>query len=264
MNGEKILDNYHQLLKGDEWTNWDEFQSDQEKGFPRPEVQKPLPTNTKIIDLIAPEEFKIGNNPLVDLIRARKSQRFFTEEILSLEELSFLLWATQGISRELLSEGITYYYRNVASGGNRHPIVTYLFIQRVDGIDPGLYCYHPIEHKLSLMRVDKKLPDEIHLAGLEQTATHEGEEYPFIQKAAVLFIWGAIPYRSEWRYSLAGPKLIAIDGGHICQNLYLAAGAIGAGTCAVGAFNRKLMDQVLGVDGENEFSFYLAPVGKIP
>jgi nitroreductase len=58
--------------------------------------------------------------------------------------------------------------------------------------------------------------------------------------------------------------LVAIDAGHICQNLYIACGAIGAGTCAVGALDRVTMDQVLGVDGKEEFTFYAAPVGKIP
>ena len=85
----------------------------------------------------------------------------------------------------------------------------------------------------------------------------------FTGKSAVTFIWTAIPHRMEWRYGLAAHKVIAIDAGHVCQNLYLACEAIGAGTCAVAAYHQELMDQLLRVDGKDEFTIYLAPVGKV-
>ena len=54
-----------------------------------------------------------------------------------------------------------------------------------------------------------------------------------------------------------------MDAGHVCQNLYLAAEAIKAGTCAIAAYDQSLMDNLLRVDGEDEFTVYLAPVGKV-
>jgi nitroreductase len=54
-----------------------------------------------------------------------------------------------------------------------------------------------------------------------------------------------------------------LDAGHVCQNLYLACEAIDAGTCAIAAYNQEELDELLGLDGENEFAIYLAPVGKI-
>jgi SagB-type dehydrogenase family enzyme len=85
----------------------------------------------------------------------------------------------------------------------------------------------------------------------------------WISSAAAVFIWAAIPYRMEWRYGPAAHRVILIDAGHVCQNLYLACEAIGAGTCAVAAYDQELMDQLLGVDGKDEFVIYLAPVGKM-
>jgi nitroreductase len=58
-------------------------------------------------------------------------------------------------------------------------------------------------------------------------------------------------------------KVIAIDAGHVCQNLYLASESIGAGTCAIAAYDQDEMDAILGVDGVEEFTIYIAPVGKI-
>ena len=67
----------------------------------------------------------------------------------------------------------------------------------------------------------------------------------------------------DWRYDLAAHKVLAVDAGHVCQNLYLACEAIGAGTCAIAAYDQDAIDRLLRVDGEDEFVVYLAPVGKI-
>lgn len=64
------------------------------------------------------------------------------------------------------------------------------------------------------------------------------------------------------RNGLASHKVIALDAGHVCQNLYLACEAVGAGACAIAAYDQDAMDELLGVDGRDEFTVYLAPVGK--
>lgn len=111
-----------------------------------------------------------------------------------------------------------------------------------------------MEHQLLVLSQEKELSQRVTAASLQQ---------PFVGKAAAVFVWTTIPYRMEWRYDLAAHKVIALDAGHVCQNLYLACAAVGAGTCAVAAYHQDLMDQLLGIDGESEFTLYLAPVGKI-
>ena len=88
------------------------------------------------------------------------------------------------------------------------------------------------------------------------------EVITFLARAAAVFVWTALPARTEWRYGPASVKVIALDAGHVCQNLYLACEAVGAGTCAVAAYHQQLMDRLVQVDGEEEFVIYLAPVGK--
>jgi SagB-type dehydrogenase family enzyme len=252
-----------ELLKAYEWAKLDQVTSDQQKGLPRPNLQKPFPPNAVLIDLIHPDRFTVGQAPTIDVIRDRISHRNFTTGALTLEELSFLLWATQGVRHKATEGGITYIMRNVPSGGNRHPIETYISIHRVEGIQPGLYRYLPINHKLVLEKLDQTLPEQVKQGSLNQNSQSEEEPYYFIKSAAVVFIWTAIPYRSEWRYHKAAAKMIALDAGHICQNLYIASGTIGAGTCAVGAFDQIKMNELLEVDGDDEFVIYMAPVGKI-
>jgi nitroreductase len=53
-----------------------------------------------------------------------------------------------------------------------------------------------------------------------------------------------------------------MDVGHVCQNLYLSAEAIGAGACAVAAYDQESLDALLHLDGDEEFVLYLSPVGK--
>ena len=236
-------------------SNWDELSrvvSDQDKGVAPPAVEKPYDKGGKLVELVRPEEITVGKAAVCEVINKRRSRRQFTDEALTLEELSFLLWATQGVQKVMGGGAATF--RTVPSGGARHAFETYIFINKVDGVEVGLYRYLPVEHKLLFIKADEKLGDEIGQACCGQK---------FVGRAAVCFIWTAIPYRMEWRYSVASHKVIALDAGHVCQNLYLASESIGAGTCAIGAYIQELMDGVVGVDGEEEFVIYAAPVGKI-
>lgn len=252
-----------ELLKSYEWGQFGQFNTDQQKGLPRPDIQKSVPPGAQLVDLVPPDQFTSGGAAVRDVIRERKSHRYFTPDPLTIEELSFLLWATQGMRAKSIEDGLTYVWRNVPSGGNRHPMETYLSIHNIAGIEPGLYRYLPLDHQLVLEKSEAALPEMVKQGSLNQNSGTDQEPYYFIKEAAVVFIWTAIPYRSEWRYHKAAAKLIALDAGHICQNLYTAAGAIGCGTCAVGAFDQDKMNDLLEVDGEDEFVIYMAPVGKV-
>ncbi len=249
---ESSIEMCRKFLKSDQWDKLGEMQTDQQKRLPAPPLEKPCPADAPLIDLVAPADLAVGAMPLLEAINLRKSHRSFTDAALSLEELSFLLWATQGV-HEVWRGGIAA-RRTVPSAGARHPFETYLLINRVEGLEAGLYRYLSLEHKLLFLRSEPDLAEKVSVA-----CNRQG----FIGTSAVVFMWTVIPYRTEWRYSFISPKIIALDAGHVCQNLYLACEAIGAGTCAIGAYNQALLDALLGVDGKEEFAIYIAPVGKV-
>ncbi|MDA3903699.1 MAG: SagB/ThcOx family dehydrogenase [Desulfuromusa sp.] len=225
--------------------------TDQHQGIEPPPVQKPPHPEQSLIELPGQEKWTaFRGTDLLDAISNRKSHRRFKAESLSLAELSFLLWSTQGIKKEL-APGTAL--RTVPSAGCRHAFETYLLISNVDGLEMGLYRYLPLEHGLVLERQDEDLVEKLPPATLGQT---------FAAAAPVTFAWTVIPYRTEWRYTTAAHRVILMDVGHVCQNLYLACEAISCGTCAIAAYNQDLMDQLVGVDGVDEFTIYLAPVGK--
>jgi SagB-type dehydrogenase family enzyme len=249
----KPPEEYRKFLKADIWEDRPGFLTDQEKGLPPPPPQKPYPEDAELIDLVAPEDLTSGAMGLREAINLRRSRRRYAGEALTLEELTFLLWATQGV-REVMHGGAAV-FRTVPSAGARHAFETYLVIQRVEGLTPGLYRYLSVEHKLCLLRARD---------GLSQRAADAAYGQSFVAGSAVVFIWTAIPYRMEWRYGAISPKIIALDAGHVCQNLYLACEAAGAGTCAIAAYHQGKMDDLVGVDGTDEFVVYVAPVGKVP
>ena len=258
-----IIQKNREFLKSDWWRNFEDNSTDQGKGMARPEVQKPASRGAARIDLVAPEDFNVGDASLRYLIEKRRSHRYYSDAALTIEELSFLLWATQGISQIITEGEISYYKRTVPSGGNRHAFETYLGIHNVTGLEVGLYRYLPLDHQLAQIAADRSIATKLKEASLDQYSFVNEEKFYFVERAAVVFAWTAIPYRTEWRYGPAAAKLIAVDAGHLGQNLYLAAGAIQAGMVVMGAFDQPAMDKVLGVDSQEEFTIYMASVGKL-
>lgn len=230
---------------------WDDIPSDQEKKIPQPPLEKPYCEDGEFVQLPEVNEEILSKTDILSIFTDRKSNRVYSKGSLSLKELSFLLWATQGVKKITPNNYSTI--RTVPSGGARHPFETYLVINRVEGIKKGVYRYLALSHRLIFLFDNENL---------EESLT-EATEQPFISKGAVTFIWSCIPYRGEWRYYISAHKTMLLDAGHVCQNLYLACEAIGCGTCAIASYDQSLMDKFLRIDGENEFVVYLAPVGKL-
>lgn len=223
--------------------------SDQMKGLEQPPLTKGVGRAEHTVYLPDPENLEIKKVDLEEAIRERRSVRKYSPEHLTLPELTFLLWATQGVTRDLGQTTL----RTVPSAGARHALETYLLINRVDPLAPGLYRYHPLEHILLQEKKDEKLVEPMTAACLGQK---------MVAESAVTFIWTAIPYRMNWRYGQRGYRYLHLDVGHACQNLYLASETVGCGVCAIGAYDDDEVNRLLGLDGMEEFVIYLATVGK--
>lgn len=193
-----------------------------------------------------------------DIIDQRTSRRKYTEESLSFEELSYLLWSTQGV--KVIGKKMQATIRTVPSAGARHPLETYLFVRNVQGLEKGLYHYLPLKHSLENLGAIEDQKNAVTAACMGQA---------FVGNAAVSFAWTAIPYRVEWRYGANAHKFVLIDAGHICQNLYLGCEALGLGICGIGAYDQAQVDRLLGLpkfeegDPQEELTVYMASVGRV-
>ncbi|MHA2394930.1 MAG: SagB/ThcOx family dehydrogenase [Promethearchaeota archaeon] len=223
--------------------------SDQAKRMPQPPLE--LPASEKIIhELPDPRDFKPQQVSVQEAINRRVSVRSYSTKSFSLAELSYLLWCTQGVKTVI---GRSSTLRTVPSAGARHAFETYVLVNRVENLKPGLYRFLSIEHKLQEVKINENIARQITQACLNQR---------FILTSAVTFIWTVVSYRMKWRYQERGYRYMHIDIGHVCQNLYLSAETIDAGVCAIGAFDDDLLANVLGVDGEEEFPIYVGTCGK--
>lgn len=227
-------------------------ESDQEKGIKQPPLQKPYSENQDLIDLPKVDKDVLIKDNIYDCIMDRKSNRIYKEDEMTLEELSFLLSATQQI-KEIKGGGYVG-LRPVPSAGGRHPFETYLAVSNVKGLGKGIYRYLPLEHKLFFVKEEEDIAKIV-----SEGANHQ----KFARNASVTFIWTCIPYRTEWRYAHRSYKIMLLDAGHICHGLYLSCEAIGFGTCAIASYNQDFMDNLIGADGEDEFVVYMSPVGKV-
>lgn len=225
--------------------------SDQSRGVQHPPIELPRDAEAETVALPEPSRDLIRIPEVFDCIAARRSRRNWKSDPLTLDQVSFLLWAVQGVT-QVLGEGRAT-LRTVPSGGARHPFETYLVVNHVTGLEQNVYRYLPLTHGLlTLADINSVRRGALARAMLGQR---------FAAEAPVLFIWSCVPYRGEWRYTLAAHKTMLLDAGHMCQNLYLACEAIGAGTCAIGAYDQEAVDAFLNLDGTDEFTVYAAPVG---
>ncbi len=225
------------------------------QGVPQPAPQKEVEAGEAFIDLPAPDVCKLTKPDARQCIGDRKSVRRYTDEAISIEELSYLLWATQGV-RGKNENGKAM--RTVPSAGATNTFETYLFVKNVEGLEQGIYRYQAYEHKLVFL----KAVDDMTAMIDEMTMAERQPFVPyFAGKASVIFAWSTIPYRAEWKFDVQAHKKILIDVGHVCQNLYIAGESIDRGVCAIGIYNQEMMDEVLGLDGDEELVIYLASVG---
>lgn len=210
----------------------------------KPETYKKYPSAKKIP---LSKDFPSQVLPLTEILKKRRSTRNFLSKPLSLDVLSFLLWASTGVQRK--EHG--YDFRTTPSAGALYPIETYLIANNVEDLKKALYHYNIQAHTLEELKVGD-FSEEIAHAALGQKICID---------APVVLVWTGIFKRSKWKYAQRAYRYVYLDAGHIAQNLALSATSIGLGTCQVGAFFDDEINQALGVDGLEESVLYLSVAG---
>jgi SagB-type dehydrogenase family enzyme len=182
-----------------------------------------------------------------ELLRKRRSVRSYSQESLSISELSFLLWACTGIQRRQRDHD----FRTAPSAGALYPIETYVLANSVESLEKGIYHYNIRSHSL----------EELELGDFAQRMAEAALGQDMCKEAPVTFVWTAIFERMKWKYKQRAYRYVYLDAGHMAQNLSLAATSIDLGTCQIGAIFDDEVNRIIGVDGDEESSIYLSVVG---
>ena len=186
---------------------------------------------------------------LEEALQTRRSIREFIDNPLTFVQLSRLLFAGMGKTGEARGRDI----RTAPSAGARYPIELYVIANRVEGLPQGLYHYFVSTHELELL-------EEGNLAGeLYQDASEKSH----MESAGVLIIMTAVMERCRSRYKSRSDRYIAMEAGHISQNLYLQATSLGLGSVAVGAIDETSENRLLGLDETVESAVYMQMIGPV-
>jgi len=189
-----------------------------------------------------------GEPGLFEVMARRRSVRRYGGAPTTLEELARLLWAAAGVTR--FERGVAF--RTAPSAGALYPIETYVLVNRVENLEPGLYHYAVREHALERLRT----------GDLRHAAAQAALDQQMVAKADVVFVWTAVFERCRWKYGPRAYRYIWLDVAHIAQNVALAAVALGLGSCQIAAIYDDEADALLGVDSEHEGVLYMTTVGR--
>jgi SagB-type dehydrogenase family enzyme len=217
---------------------------------PKPRIltAEPFKRYPQAEKVLLPRSWDGEETNLWRLLQRRRSKRDYAAQGLGLTDLALLLWASQGVTAQAGS----CYLRTAPSAGALYPIETYVAAERVEGVEPGLL--HFDVKGFQLERLALGAPGRsVAKVSLGQT---------FVSRAAAVFIWSAVLRRNMTKYGHRGLRYVFMDAGHICQNLLLAAEAIGLAACPVGAFFDDELNALLELDGEEETVIYMACVGR--
>jgi SagB-type dehydrogenase family enzyme len=210
----------------------------------QPELYRQYP-DAKIVGL--PSASPPNPRSLHDSIRNRRSIRQFAGTPISSRSLSYLLWSSTGISRT--ERGCEF--RTAPSAGALYPIETYLCLNNVETISPGIYHYSVKGHCLEFLRAGD------HASAVARAALDQ----KMCRAAAVVFVWTAVFQRSKWKYGQRAYRYVYLDAGHIAENLALAATSLDLGSCHIAALYDDEVNSLLGVDGIEESTLYMTVVG---
>jgi SagB-type dehydrogenase family enzyme len=189
--------------------------------------------------------------PLGEALASRRSLRDYADTILPTPLLGKLLFASAGVNGTIDFEGIPLGARTYPSGGGLYPLEIYPVLQRVEGIADGIYHYDPFAHDLAELRLGNFHAQFAAMTfGQDMLATAN----------AILFIT-AVFDRSMWKYGQRGYRYVWLETGHLGQNLYLVASALGLAPVALGGFYDAEADALLGVGGA-EKTIYAICIGQ--
>ena len=232
----------------------DSINSDKQKGIPSPPLFKAAAG--EVIEL--PEFGSAIKQPdYSQLLEIRRSVRAFKNEPVTGEQLAFMLWSTQGVLKVRKTARFPQ-FRTVASAGARHTFELYAAIRSADGLNPGVYHYLPGEN-VGKRRAAVEFVTPIENYKETMTDMLHGQKWAALAPFVLFFT--CIPYRAEWNAGHLAHRVILIDAGHVGQNVMLSASSLGLGSCCMAAFNNERCNEVIGLDGENEFTVYAAAVG---
>jgi SagB-type dehydrogenase family enzyme len=186
-----------------------------------------------------------GDVSVEQALKSRRSLRSFQPRPLSLDEVSQLLWAAQGITSGR--------FRTAPSAGALYPLEVRIAVGNVEGLEAGVYRYDPVAHRLR----------EVRKGDVRKSLSRAAYWQEWAGAGAIALVFSAVYERTTRKYGERGIRYVHMEAGHAAQNVYLQAQALGLGTVIVGAFMDGWVKRVLRMQDEEQ-PLTIMPVGEPP
>ena len=183
-----------------------------------------------------------------DIINKRHSSRIFSIKPISIMDLSLLLFGMSGLTRIFPN----FAFRTIPSAGAKFPIEVYPIVNNVSEVKEGIYHYDMQNHELELLKG----------GDFRKIFSNACYGQRMVAKSAITIVLTAMIDRTRITYGERSYRYIYLDGGHVGQNLYLAAEALGLNACVIGRYYDDEINELLDLDENEEFTIYMGVVGK--
>jgi putative peptide maturation dehydrogenase len=178
------------------------------------------------------------------LLKRYTGRNYDPAAYLPLDVVSRLLHRTWGAQEQrTMADDSIALKKTSPSGGSLHPIEAYVMVQRVEGVAPGLYHYHPTRHALEPMT---PMPAGATRAlAFEMVARQE-----WFADAPMLVVMAARVARNFWKYRNHSKayRAVVLDAGHLSQTFYMLATEAGMPAFITAAVNEATIEQAFGLD----------------
>lgn len=196
------------------------------------------------LDIPLPDPVFSSQTSVEEALKKRRSIRAYDGHPLTLQQISQLLWAAQGITS-------TNGFRTIPSAGALYPLEIYLVTGEIKNLSSGVYHYVPTKHVLQKSR-DGDLRIQLAKAANGQGA---------VKSATADIVITALFARTTKKYGDRGNRYVLMEAGHAAQNIYLQAVSLNLATVSIGSFDDARVKNVLNITNEEE-PLYILPIGK--
>ncbi|MER7819387.1 SagB/ThcOx family dehydrogenase [Streptomyces sp. NPDC096153] len=210
------------------------------------------------IKLPTAETVEWDSRDLLEVLYRRRSRRQFGDSALNLQKLGALLHvsgAPKPHQNGQLTDAGHNVFKTSPSGGARHPTELYVYVRKVEGLQPGIYHYAADQHALEPL--GRRWTDAELLSAC-------GDQ-EWVEKSSALIFYTAIIARSQWKYQMGRVyRAVMMDVGHLSQTVYLLATALGIRITFTGALRDEMVEELVGCDPAQEIVIATSVLGTHP
>ena len=175
----------------------------------------------------------------------RRSVRSFTNESVTLEDVSQLCWAAQGVTDE---KG----HRTSPSAMASYPLEVYLLAGNVTGLPSGVYHYSPQGHNLTVVSEGDHIPDLF--------SASMGDKEDWRKSAPAVFIVTGVFERINRIPGEDLSRFVHVEAGTASENLLLEVVSLGLGATYTAGFDENKTKEYLAL-APGETPIAVLPVG---